>query len=53
MKMGGGGDFLSEGGKGLALGATDYVTLARVYIQALNQGAVPTITDAWTEVLEG
>lgn len=31
----------------------DYVTLARTYTTALNQGAVPTITDAWTEVFDG
>lgn len=43
---------LRLGDKGWMRGC-DYVTLARTYAQALNQGAVPTISDAWSEVYGG
>ena len=33
--------------------AADYLTLAASYVSAINRGAVPTITDAWTEIAEG
>jgi hypothetical protein len=26
--------------------------MAQAYVDALNKGAVPTITDAWTEILD-
>jgi hypothetical protein len=29
------------------------VVMANSFIQALNKGGVPVITDAWTEVIEG
>jgi hypothetical protein len=36
-----------------ALKSPDYLVMARAYIDALNKGAVPTISDAWTEIVEG
>jgi len=42
----------SEGGK-LSIRGADYVVMANSFIQALNKGGVPVITDAWTEVIEG
>ena len=33
--------------------AADFLTLASSYVTAINKGAVPTITDAWTEIAEG
>lgn len=33
--------------------ASEYLVMARAYIAALNSGAIPTITDAWGEVVEG
>ena len=33
--------------------AADYLVMANTYVQAINRGGVPTITDAWTEVVEG
>ena len=37
---------------GVALKAADYLILANSYIQAINKGSIPTINDAWTEVIE-
>jgi hypothetical protein len=37
----------------VALKSSDYLVMARAYVDALNKGAVPTITDAWTEIVEG
>lgn len=37
---------------GTALKAQDYVILANSYLQAINKGGIPTINDAWTEVVE-
>ena len=37
----------------VSLKASDYLVMARAYVNALNNGAVPTITDAWTEIVEG
>ena len=33
--------------------SADFLTLASTYVAAINRGAVPTITDAWTEIVEG
>lgn len=38
---------------GKTIKGPDYLIMANSYIQALNRGAVPTITDAWTEIVEG
>lgn len=27
--------------------------MANSYIQSINKGSIPTITDAWTEIAEG
>jgi hypothetical protein len=32
--------------------AGDYIILANSYIQAINSGAIPTINDAWSEIVE-
>lgn len=34
------------------LRAQDYLVLANSYVQAINKGGIPTINDAWTEVVE-
>jgi hypothetical protein len=39
------------GGKS-AITAGDFLILANTYIQTINRGAVPTINDAWGEVVE-
>lgn len=36
----------------VSLKASDYLVMARAYVDALNNGAVPTITDAWTEIVD-
>lgn len=33
--------------------SSEVLTLASSYVDAINRGAVPTITDAWTEIVEG
>jgi hypothetical protein len=33
--------------------SADFLALASSYVTAINRGAVPTITDAWTEIIEG
>ena len=33
--------------------SADFLALASSYVGAINRGAVPTITDAWTEIIEG
>lgn len=35
-----------------SLKSHDYLILANSYIQAINKGGIPTINDAWSEVLE-
>jgi len=37
---------------GVSLKAQDYLILANSYIQAINKGGIPTINDAWTEIIE-
>ena len=34
------------------LRSQDFLTLAQSYITAINSGGVPTIVDAWTEIVE-
>ena len=36
----------------MALKSQDYLILANSYIQSINKGSIPTINDAWTEVVE-
>ena len=36
----------------LALKSHDYLILANSYISSINLGSIPTINDAWTEVVE-
>eukprot|EP00347_Sterkiella_histriomuscorum_P012206 403369487 len=36
----------------VALKSQDYLILANSYIQSINKGSIPTINDAWTEVVE-
>ena len=37
---------------GLSLKSQDYLILANNYITAINKGSIPTINDAWTEIVE-
>lgn len=37
---------------GNSLKGTDYVILASSYTSAINNGSIPIINDAWTEVVE-
>ena len=41
------------GGDSHPMRAQDFLTLASNYVSAINKGAIPTITDAWTEIAEG
>ena len=36
----------------VSLKSQDYLILANSYIQAINRGSIPTINDAWTEIVE-
>ena len=36
----------------VALKGQDYIILANSYINSINKGSIPTINDAWTEVVE-
>lgn len=38
--------------RGVSLKSQDYIVLATSYINAINAGQIPTINDAWTEVVE-
>jgi hypothetical protein len=37
---------------GVSLKSIDYLILVTSYVNAINKGQVPTINDAWTEVVE-
>ena len=38
--------------QGKVLNGTDLIILAESYTKAINQGAIPTISDAWSDVCE-
>lgn len=38
--------------EGNVLRGQDYLILAQSYISAFNNGSIPTISDAWSEVVE-
>lgn len=37
---------------GSSLKSNDYLTIANSYVNAINKGSIPTINDAWGEVVE-
>jgi hypothetical protein len=37
---------------GVSLKSADYLTVATSYITSINKGSIPTINDAWSEVVE-
>ena len=37
---------------GMPLKGTDYLILTNSYIEAMNRGAIPVISDAWSSVVE-